>query len=140
MELFLKRLIVFILISASFFLMILSLANGHTDPFYIRFTTTKQQNLFLGTSRAAQGLMPSVFDSILHKTFLNYSFTLAHSPYGETYLTSIKKKVAKTEYPGLFVLAVAPWSISSKLDNPNDSTSFRELDRVYPEIKATSRL
>ena len=75
--------------------LVLNKADGGTDPFYIRFTTPKQQNLILGTSRAAQGLQPHVFDSICNVNFYNYSFTIAHSPYGPTYLNSIKKKLNK---------------------------------------------
>ena len=66
-------------------------ADGKTDPFYLRFTTDKQNSLILGTSRAAQGLLPEVLNSKLNRDdFFNYSFTLGHSPYGPTYLKSIK--------------------------------------------------
>ena len=110
------------------FLLILAQADGHTDPFYIRFTSPKQTHLMIGTSRAAQGLQPSVFDSILNIKAYNYAFTVAHSPYGETYLNSIKQKLKDTTSNGLFIVTVDPWSISSKLEKPNDAEQFRELD------------
>lgn len=114
---------------------VLSLVDGYSDPFYLRFTTPKQHNLLLGTSRAAQGLVPAVFDEQLHKKFYNYSFTIGHSPYGPVYLESIKRKLDEDEKDGIFILAVDPWSISSTSVNPNDSTKFRELDRCLDNTK-----
>lgn len=108
------------------FFFVLSLANGYTDPFYIRFTTPKQTNLIIGTSRAAQGLQPSVLRSQLGTEFFNYSFSIMHSPFGPTYLKSIKKKLDTTK-SGIFIITVDPWSISSKTANPNDSINFREV-------------
>mgnify|MGYP001024422816 CR=1 FL=1 len=49
-------------------------AGGKTDPFYVRFTTPKHQNMILGTSRAAQGLQPKIFRSILGKNIGNFAF------------------------------------------------------------------
>lgn len=101
------------------------LADGYTDPFYIRFTTPKQQNLIIGTSRAAQGLQPEAFKSILNRDISNYAFTVAHSPFGSVYLESIKRKHNR-EKGGFFIVAVDPWSISNWSELPDDSTSFRE--------------
>jgi hypothetical protein len=100
------------------------MANGTTDPFYVRFTTPQQENLILGTSRAAQGLQPNVLEKTSNIEFYNYAFTITISPYGETYLNSIKKKVKKGNKPGVFILAVDPWAVSSITLNPNE---FREL-------------
>ncbi|RLD39900.1 MAG: hypothetical protein DRI86_16220 [Bacteroidetes bacterium] len=101
------------------------LANGYTDPFYMRFTTPKQTSLILGTSRAAQGIQPAVFEDILGKKISNFAFTVANSPYGYIYLESIKRKINK-KHGGFFIIAVSPWSISSRCKDPNDTTSFRE--------------
>lgn len=109
------------------FFWICSKANGYTDPFYIRFTTPKQNSLILGTSRAAQGLQPKVFNAVLNKNILNYSFTVAHSPFGATYLSSIRKKVNPKSKNGTFIITVDPWSLSSFTKTPDDSLSFREL-------------
>ena len=46
------------------FVLVLTRADGSTDPFYTRFTTPRQNNLILGTSRAAQGVQPGILDSI----------------------------------------------------------------------------
>jgi hypothetical protein len=106
-------------------------ADGKTDPFYKRFTTDRQCSLILGTSRAAQSLLPEIFNSELNKVdFFNYSFTLGHSPYGPTYLKSIKKKLDHNSHDGVFIIAVDPWSISSKTVDPNDSLGFREVERI----------
>jgi hypothetical protein len=51
-----------------------------------------------------------------------------NSPYGETYLNSIKKKIKKGDKKGVFIVTVDPWSISSQTKDPNDSNSFREVN------------
>lgn len=113
------------IISLSAILIIMMRADGYTDPFYVRFTTPKQQNMILGTSRAAQGLQPEVFEKILKKEINNFAFTIAHSPFGEVYFESVKRKHNKKN-DGLFIIAVDPWSISSWCSSPNDLSQFRE--------------
>lgn len=103
----------------------MSRADGHTDAFYIRFTTPKQQSMILGTSRAAQGLQPTVFEQILKKDINNFAFTVSQSPFGKVYFESIKRKHNK-KAGGLFIIAVDPWSISSQCSLPNNLSQFRE--------------
>lgn len=125
MKKFIYNLLIFVV---TIFLLIIGisfLAGGYTDPFYVRFTTPKQKNLIIGTSRAAQGLQPEVFNEILNTTIFNYAFTLAHSPFGKVYYESILKKHNK-EKNGIFIITVDPWSISSSCNNPNDLTQFKE--------------
>lgn len=93
----------------------------------MRFTTPKQESLIIGTSRAAQGLQPKVFETILNKQIYNYAFTVAHSPFGPTYLNSIKKKLKPNTKNGVFIITIDPWSLSSWTNKLNDSSSFREL-------------
>jgi hypothetical protein len=110
------------------FFSIITLADGYTDAYYIRFTTPKQSSLILGTSRAAHCIQPSVINTILGRNDLfNYSFTIGHSPYGPTYLKSIERKINQNTKDGIFIVTVDPWSVSSRCKNPNDTTSFREL-------------
>lgn len=101
-------------------------ANGHTDDHYLKFTTPPQQHLILGTSKAAQGMRPEFFKAVLGLDFYNYAFTINHSPYGPTYLRSIKKKVADGTDEGTFVVTVDPWSISTLSQTPNDPIKFYE--------------
>lgn len=129
MKRFLNRSIIFTIPIVLFFVIFSGQAGGYTDPFYVRFTTPKQDNLILGTSRAAQGLQPDIFKKILKKNIYNYAFTVGHSPFGPTYLNSIKKKLSKNGENNVFVVAVDPWSISSTSENPNDSLNFREVGR-----------
>jgi hypothetical protein len=125
---FLIKTSIFSLVVLTIFLLLLSRADGRTDNFYLRFTTPVQKSMIVGTSRAAQGLLPAVFDSINSTEMYNYSFTVNASPYGETYLNSIKKKIDKKSSAGTFIVTVDPWSICSSTENPEDSTQFRELD------------
>ncbi|CAA6829944.1 MAG: Unknown protein [uncultured Aureispira sp.] len=121
---------IFILITGVSFLLILCQADGYSDAFYLKFTTKPQTNLILGTSRAAQGLQPLIFDAILKKEapFFNYAFTLAQSPFGAVYLNSIQKKLDTTKTKATFIVTVDPWTICSETKNPNDSTNFREVE------------
>lgn len=126
MKKFIIHTTIFCLLLGILFLILLSRANGYTDPFYMRFTTAQKSNLIIGTSRAAQALRPDVFEDSLGKTFFNYAFTLPHSPFGETYLNSIKKKLDKTVKNAVFIVTVDPWSISASGEDPNDSLQFQE--------------
>lgn len=108
------------------FVIVLTLADGYTDPFYVRFTSPRQSNLILGTSRAAQGLQPEIFDRQLGTTFFNWSFTIGHSPFGPVYLESIKRKLDPQTKDGVFVIAIDPWSIASNARNPNQPSGFGE--------------
>ena len=89
---------------------------GQVDAFYGRFTTAPAGALVLGTSRAAQGIRPGVLAARLGRQFegpwLNYAFTLTHSPYGPAYQRSIARKLRPGTRHGLFILAVDPWSLS----------------------------
>lgn len=91
------------------------LRRGYVDAFYTRFAAPPAASLVLGTSRAAQGIKPSVLAAQLkgyEGPWLNYAFTLAESPYGPGYLNSIRRKLAPGTRRGLFILAVDPWSLS----------------------------
>ncbi len=110
-------------------------ADGDADAFYLRFTSSKQNSLILGTSRAAQGIIPDILNKELNRNDLfNYSFTLGHSPYGPTYLNSVKRKLDKSFKNGIFIITVDPWSISSITFNPNDSLNFREVNRSLGKV------
>ena len=111
-------------------------ANGKTDPFYLRFTGEPTKNLILGTSRAAQGVQPQPLSSILGKDFYNFSFTVAHSPFGSVYKKAIRSKLDTTVTNQIFIIAVDPWSISSKCENPNDSSAFREKSLCLAHVNS----
>ncbi len=125
----------FLVIVAAAFGLILAQADGRTDPFYMRFTTPPKDNLILGTSRSAQGLLPSEFSAILGKEFFNYSFTIAHSPFGPVYLNSIKRKLNPDVKDGIFIITVDPWSISNNQEDPNDSLKFSENTLALANVK-----
>jgi hypothetical protein len=130
--------LLFLVIVALGFLFILSRANGFTDPFYIRFTTPTQQNMIIGTSRSAQGIVPSSFKSILKKDLFNYSFTASHSPFGPTYLNSIKKKIDVNTKDGIFILSIDPWAISGGIEDPNNASKFPENSLMLANMETVS--
>lgn len=111
-------------------------ADGHADGIYLKFTTPQQSSLILGTSKAAQGLHPSVFNRVLgRQDMYNYAFSVIHSPYGPAYLESIKNKLDRSTEDGVFIVTVDPHSIASKTEDPNDSLQFRENESPVGEIE-----
>lgn len=116
MKLFIIKTLIFIVLAASLFFISISFPNKHFDPFYGRFTSPKQENLILGTSRSAQGIQPQILKDEIGLSFYNYSFTLGNSPFGDTYLNSIKKKLNNKTSDQVFIVAVDPWSISNEIE------------------------
>lgn len=100
------------------------------DVFYRRFTSPKQSSLIIGSSRAAQGIQPSIindnFKSHFTNTIYNYSFTIKTSPFGKAYYNSIKRKLKESGLKdGLFIIAVDPWSLSN-ITEMGDNKILRE--------------
>lgn len=113
-------------------------AGGKIDPFYQRFTTPLQKSLILGTSRAAQGILPEVInngfrDTDLELPIYNFAFTNLHSPYGSAYLKAIKVKLDPKTKNGLFILSVDPWSLSVRNEG-DEEPIFREKKLVLGNI------
>jgi hypothetical protein len=132
---FIKKTLFLIGIMIISYLFLGLLANGYTDPFYLRFTSPKQKSLIIGSSRAAQGIMPSVLNTTLDaKRFINpiynYSFTILHSPYGNTYYKAIEAKLDKHTTNGLFILDVNPWTISSDKSINYERETKKELGKL----------
>jgi hypothetical protein len=120
----------------------LGLRRGYVDAFYARFTSPPAGSLVLGTSRAAQGIKPGVLAARLANKgyegpWLNYAFTLAESPYGPGYLSSIQRKLAPGTKKGLFVLAVDPWSLALPNDvKLGDRRFSKGRNVIFPEEKS----
>jgi hypothetical protein len=135
-----KFLIKAALFSIPIILMVLAILfsiDGYRDPYYLRLTTPRQTSLILGTSRAAQGLQPQVINQHLRRSDLyNYAFTRNISPYGPTYLRSIKNKIDTLASSGVFIVTVDSWSVSSDSHDPDDSSSFEEVDSFLGQTQS----
>ncbi|MDJ0366882.1 hypothetical protein QMK33_17155 [Hymenobacter sp. H14-R3] len=118
------------------------LRRGYVDAFYARFAAPPAGSLVLGTSRAAQAIKPSELAARLGTRYegpwLNYAFTLAESPYGPGYLSSIARKLAPGTRRGLFVLAVDPWSLSlpNKPEYRAPQQLLKDPGPAFPEAKS----
>jgi hypothetical protein len=112
--------------------------DGNTDPYYMKLTDSEANSLVLGGSRASEGIIPTVLDSIFPKDkgiqSFNFAFTNSDSPYGAIYLESIKQKLKSKDEKGIFLLSIHPWNISSLTDNPHDSIELRESELVLSEV------
>lgn len=135
MSKFLKKTISFVLLIVLTYISLGFLADGYTDPFYLRFTSSKQKSLIIGTSRAAQGILPAILNSKLDSNYyeaplFNYAFTVLHSPFGEVYFNAIEKKIDKATKDGLFIITVDPWSISVRTDAKTLREEELELSKI----------
>lgn len=144
MKNFLKNIGIFLSIVTISILAIFSMADGTSDPFYLKFTKPKQTSLIVGTSKAAIGIRPEIINKYSEKInedneLFNYAFTLIHSPYGKTYYESIKSKVDQEHNTGVHIITVCPWSLSSRTKYPEDSLNFREVNLTLSRIKNTSQ-
>ena len=129
MKKFIAQIFLFlILLSASAF-WVFSNVDGTSDQYYLRLATPKQSALIIGVSKSAQGLQPKVFNEVLNRNdMFNFSFNAFISPFGATYLESIKNKLKEDTKDGLFVITFDAWSLGSNTEDPNDSKNFREVD------------
>lgn len=104
------------------------LDNGTADPFYQRVIGGRKKSLVIGTSKVAQGIVPSVLNSKLdligEDQLYNFGFTVVHSPFGESYNKAIQKKVAINSDDGIFIIAVDPWSFSTSKLDPDDKSKM----------------
>ncbi len=105
--------------------------DGSSDEFYLRFTTPKQHSLIIGTSRAAQGIRPNVFnrsENRLKYPIFNFAFTGNHSPMGEVYYNAVLKKFNRNTTDSVFIIEVNPRSLSMPLSadpsKPPELSSF----------------
>jgi hypothetical protein len=120
------------------YLIVIGLFYGHKfDPFYGRLTSTHPQGLIIGSSRSAQALEPKYIADNLY----NFSFTLAHSSFDQSYLNFIKKyHVINGNSPSkklIHILSVDPWTIRTshqKKDSIINSGSFTE-ELALPPMK-----
>lgn len=106
------------------------LADEESDPLYVKIASKPAGSMIIGSSRAAQGLVPSILDSLLEipykKPFFNFAFSHVHSRYGPVYLRAIQKKLSPETGEGLFLLVVDPAVIAANRFYPEDTTLFPE--------------
>jgi hypothetical protein len=122
MKLFVRHIILFLSIVALLHLGLAFIADVTTDDYYLKFSSPKQSSLILGTSRAKQGIIPSVLSSSIENrnlSIFNFSFTLKSSPFGLVYFNAIKQKIDLESKDGCFIVTVDPWSLSKKISDVN---------------------
>jgi hypothetical protein len=136
------RLAICIAISLFIFLQyLMKFTNGISDNFYLRLTTPRQTSLILGTSRAAQGIVPEVFnnsDLDFERKLYNFSFTDGQSLFGSVYFNAITRKINPESKHGLYIIEVSPMSISELKINNNSIIKYEETGS-FLEIKDVTR-
>ncbi len=134
MNKFIKHIIIVSVLLLSSYVLVFMQTNGYSDPYYMRISSPRKSNLIIGTSKSAQGVQPQVLQDILHKDFFNYSFSINISPFGETYLKSIKAKLDTTQKDNIFVITVDAWSLCSE-----NSTCFREKKSFLAKLNSVTQ-
>lgn len=145
MKKFLKKIAIFLILLCSGLIILLNNYGGYLDYFYEKFTTPKQFSMILGDSRAMQGIQPSVLDSCLAKSkyklpTYNYSFTIAQTSYGPSYLKAIKRKLDTSSYNQLFIITVNPWMLANrtpklKLESDSIFQNTPPHNMIYTSMK-----
>jgi len=138
MNRFLRNILIVSLCIVAVHIMLGIFADGSTDNFYLRFTSSKQNSLIIGTSRSAQGIHPDMLDSVLNlkdnNSIYNYSFSINNSSYGKEYYNAIENKINESVTNGLFIITIDPWAISSDStlhDNEIDINSILYSKKYY---------
>ncbi|MBN2858303.1 MAG: hypothetical protein JXN63_07870 [Candidatus Delongbacteria bacterium] len=145
MKAFITKIFTLYLLTGLSVILLFSFADGNTDAFYIRFSSPLQKSLIIGSSRAAQGIVPSIINDELEKTvpnpmLFNYSFALGYSSFGPAYYNSIKRKLDTDSKNGIFIIEVNPWTISENFKTVEDTTKFFENNLPTGSLKdVTSR-
>jgi hypothetical protein len=114
--------------------------DGYTDDYYVRVASPRQTGLIVGTSRAAQGLVPAELDArALGASAAPYNFAFASSltRYGRAYFEAIERKLAEptTGQTGVFLLEVSPLAISV---DTTDATEFPEQQTFMGKLRTFS--
>ncbi|MFT6167283.1 MAG: hypothetical protein ACJASF_001981 [Vicingaceae bacterium] len=128
MKKFLINSTIFLIIVVVIHFALALLADNTIDEYYGKVSNGKRNSLVLGTSKALQGIIPPVIDSILglpNNQLYNFSFTLTSSPFGEVYFNAIDNKIDPNSVGNYYIIAIDPWSISEKIDSSN----FENLDK-----------
>lgn len=101
------------------------------DAFYPKFTH-KASSLILGISRANRGVVPSILKEELNLQgqFLNFAFNGGLSPYGESYLRAIKRKV-KDQPKQIFIVSVSVTSICDKVGRDGKRETNSPLSHLH---------
>ena len=89
--------------------------------------------MILGTSRAAQGVVPSVIDSCLGVAVYNFAFDCMIAPYGELYYDAVKTKLGENCDKGTFLLSVDPMGLSYVEEL--DGKGLRERKQLFAYVK-----
>lgn len=97
--------------------------DGYTDDFYVRVASPRQTALIVGTSRAAQGLVPGEIDTAAlgaSGPLYNFAFASSLTRYGRAYLHAIERKLREPRpgEAGVFLLEVSPLAISVDATDP----------------------
>lgn len=132
MKTFLIKTILFSSVLFGSLYLIAFFADGNTDQTYLKLTTKKQTSLIIGTSKAAQGIIPKILNTQLNRSDVyNYAFALSISPYGSIYYEAIKEKLDTNTKNGIFIVTVDSWSLASHKESPNDSLTFDETKSAF---------
>jgi hypothetical protein len=114
--------------------------NGYTDDYYVRVASPRQAALILGTSRAAQGLVPAEIDARAlgaSAPLYNFAFASSLTRYGRAYFEATERKLSEAapDRAGVFLLEVSPLAISIDV---TDAREFPEQETFVGKLSTFS--
>lgn len=114
--------------------------DGYTDDYYVRVASPRQTALIVGTSRAAQGLVPAEIDARAlgaSAALYNFAFASSLTRYGRAYFEAIERKLAAPApaQTGVFLLEVSPLALSI---DTTDASPFPEQQTFIGKLRSFS--
>jgi hypothetical protein len=122
-----KLLLVFAILGVMHLSALLVVDGSYSMSLY-KVSGAQRQNLIIGTSRIAQGLMPSVFQEAFHEDFLNLAIDGSTTSYCEEYNQLIFSKLDSTTKDGIFILTLDPWTFTRSYDKKTNMDLFPETE------------
>ena len=99
------------------------------DPYYVKLLNKTDKGLILGDSRALQGINP---ECLTFPTF-NFAFTIGHSPYDDSYLKLIIKKVdTLSKFKRHHLISITPWSLLNPENTVQDINPYFSEKLILP--------
>ena len=133
MKLFLSKLLMRLIASVVGLILFTSFftnyAKNKYEPYYVKLLNKTDKGLILGDSRALQGINPECLN---FPTF-NFAFTIGHSPFDDSYLKLIRKKVDTTsKVKRHHIISVTPWSILNPENTDQDINPYFSEKLILP--------
>jgi len=130
MRIFLQKMAIYLVIFAGIHIIAGYIAHDEADSLYPKIASPPAKSLVIGSSRAAQGILPEILDSAFESQYdlpsFNFAFSHFHSRFGPVYLRAVRNKLDTSAKNGLFIVEIDPIALAANTFYPEDTTRFPE--------------